>query len=120
MKLHWVAGLRTIFFALIITLLLTITYYPQQQTRIPSLADLRGRNFKIKTLQGKHIELNSLLGQGKPVILDIWASWCGPCRLEVPHLIEFAKTHSKDGLIVIGLTMEDPKDDLNAVKSFVK
>jgi thiol-disulfide isomerase/thioredoxin len=84
------------------------------------MADLRARNFKIKTLQGKHIDLNTLLGQGKPVILDIWASWCGPCRQEVPHLVEYTKAHSKEGLIVIGLTIEDPRDDLKAVQAFVK
>ncbi|MCI0661425.1 MAG: TlpA family protein disulfide reductase [Acidobacteria bacterium] len=120
MKIHWASRLRSIVFTLIITFLLTITYYPQQQSPNPSLADLRARNFKINTLQGKSIELNSLLGQGKPVILDIWASSCGPCRQEIPHLIQFAKTHSKEGLIVIGLTIEDPKEDLKAVKSFVK
>src|SRR5262245_23697386 len=119
MKINWIAGLRSILFTLILTLLLSITYYPQQQSSIPSLDDLRARNFKIRTLQGKNIELNSLLGQGQPVVLDIWASWCGPCRQEIPHLIEFAKTHGKAGLIVIGLTIEDPKDDLKAVKSFV-
>jgi thiol-disulfide isomerase/thioredoxin len=120
MKIHWAAGLNSILFMLFITPSLSISSYPQQQPPIPSLADLRAKNFKIKTLQGKRIELNSLLGEGKPVILDIWASWCGPCRQEVPHLVEFAKTHGKNGLIVIGLTIEDPKDDLKAVKSFVK
>jgi len=120
MKIHWASGSRSILLTLIITLLLTITYYPQQQSPNPSLADLRARNFKVKTLQGKSIELNSLLGQGKPVILDIWASTCGPCRQEIPHLIQFAKAHREEGLIVIGLTIEDPKVDLKAVKSFVK
>jgi len=105
---------------LFLTVSLSNSSFPQQESPPPSLADLRAKNFKIKTLHGKRIELNALLDQGKPVILDIWASWCGPCREEVPHLVEFAKSHSKDGLIVIGLTIEDPDDDLKAVKSFVK
>jgi thiol-disulfide isomerase/thioredoxin len=122
MKIHWAARLKSILLAFVITISLTLSSYPQIQPKSspPSLADLRARNFKIQTLQGKRIDLNTLLSEGKPVILDLWATWCGPCRQEIPHLIEFAKAHSKEGLIVIGLTIEDPEDDLKEVKTFVK
>jgi thiol-disulfide isomerase/thioredoxin len=122
MKKDWVALLKTTLLAFVITLPLSVFTFPQRISPIsisPSLDGLRARKIKVKTLQGKTVELNTLLGQGKPVVLNIWATWCGPCRQEIPHLVELAQKYSKEGLIVIGLTYQDYKDDLKAVKDFV-
>ncbi|MBS1791990.1 MAG: TlpA family protein disulfide reductase [Acidobacteria bacterium] len=86
----------------------------------PTLDQVKAEKFLVKTLNGKKIELNKLLGEGKPVVLDIWATWCGPCRQEIPHLVELAAQYKKDGLIVIGLTVEDSNTQRERVKSFVK
>jgi thiol-disulfide isomerase/thioredoxin len=91
-----------------------------QQRKPPTLDQIRAEKFVLRSLQGKPVELNKLLGQGKPVVIDIWATWCGPCRQEIPHLVQFAKQYGKDGLIVIGLTIEDPQADRDAVRDFVK
>jgi thiol-disulfide isomerase/thioredoxin len=91
-----------------------------QEPAGPTLDQLKERNFTVKKLDGESVDFNTLLGDGKPVLLDFWATWCGPCRVEIPHLNELHKKYGKDGLVVIGLTFEDPVEDLEAVKGFVK
>jgi thiol-disulfide isomerase/thioredoxin len=91
-----------------------------QQPKPPTLDQIRAKKFVLTSLQGKPVELNKLIGQGKPVVIDIWATWCGPCRQEIPHLVQFVNQYGKDGLIVIGLTIEDPQEDRNDVRDFVK
>lgn len=86
----------------------------------PSLAQIKAENFVVQTLAGKKLSLNKWIGEGKPVVLDIWATWCGPCRQEIPHLVELAEKHRHDGLVVVGLTTEDPAAHREDVKSFVK
>ena len=56
----------------------------------------------------------------KVVVLDLWATWCGPCRLEIPHLVDLHKEYSGKGVQVIGLTTESPQSDTERVRSFAK
>src|SRR5215467_10994528 len=80
----------------------SFTQQPQQFTP-PTLDQLKAKNFTVTTLDGERVSLNSLLGEGKPVLLDFWATWCGPCRMEIPHLKALNKKYGKDGLVVIGM-----------------
>jgi len=57
---------------------------------------------------------------GKVLVVDLWATWCVPCRREIPHLIEIAKEYKSKGVEVIGLTNEDPDTDSQRVKEFSK
>jgi len=84
------------------------------------LDGVRAKNFEVRTLKGRRVRLAELLGVGRPVVLDFWATWCGPCRVEIPHLIEIAGRYRDRGLVVVGLTVEDPKKDVEAVKRFAK
>jgi cytochrome c biogenesis protein CcmG, thiol:disulfide interchange protein DsbE len=71
--------------------------------------------FAVKGLDGQTVSLES--ARGKVVLLSFWATWCGPCRMEVPDLVELQNKY-KDRLQVIGLVVDDP--DEQAVRAFVK
>jgi thiol-disulfide isomerase/thioredoxin len=71
--------------------------------------------FKLDTLDGKAISLAD--ARGKVILLNFWATWCGPCRAEIPDLIELQNKY-KDHLQIIGLIVDD--DDPAAVKKFVE
>src|SRR5262249_19781776 len=60
-------------------------------------------------LEGKQHRLADYAG--KVVVVDLWATWCGPCRREIPHLVALDKEFKGRGVEVIGLTTEDPAKD---------
>ena len=64
---------------------------------------------------GKMVHLSDY--KGKVVLLDFWATWCGPCRLEIPWLKEFQSKFKDQGFEVLGVSMDD--DGWAAVKPFV-
>jgi thiol-disulfide isomerase/thioredoxin len=72
----------------------------------------------FKTLDGKTRKLSDY--SGKVLVVDLWATWCGPCRQEIPHLIEMAKDYKSKGVEVVGLTNEDPEQFGEMVKDFSK
>jgi thiol-disulfide isomerase/thioredoxin len=91
-----------------------------QQQAGPTLDQLKAKDFTVRTLDGRTASLNTLLGEGKPVLIDFWATWCGPCRMVIPHMAEMHRRYAKDGLTVIGMDLEDPGTQGQAVRTFVK
>ncbi|HEV2705866.1 MAG TPA: TlpA disulfide reductase family protein [Pyrinomonadaceae bacterium] len=73
---------------------------------------------EIQGVDGKPFRLADY--KGKVVVLDLWATWCGPCRAEIPHLNEIQKQYQSRGLEVVGLTNEDPEEDAEAVDKFAR
>jgi thiol-disulfide isomerase/thioredoxin len=68
-------------------------------------------NFTLETLDGKNMSLSDL--RGKAVLLNFWATWCGPCKIETPWLVELQKEYGSQGLQVVGVAMDDSgKDDI--------
>ena len=53
------------------------------------------------------------------LIVEFWATWCAPCRASIPHLTELQQRYASQGLVVVGLTKEDPDNRLEKVKAFV-
>jgi thiol-disulfide isomerase/thioredoxin len=72
----------------------------------------------ISFLDGKKKKLADY--SGKVLVVDLWATWCGPCRQEIPHLVQIAKEYKSKGVEVIGLTNEDPQRETQLVKDFSK
>src|SRR5206468_8872885 len=65
--------------------------------------------FTLKDMNGVDVKLASFTG--KVIILNFWATWCGPCRLEIPSLIELQKQYSSD-LVVLGVSIDDTPEKL--------
>lgn len=61
--------------------------------------------FALRTFDGKWVRLSEL--RGRPVVLDFWATWCRPCRTSMPHLEDLQKRYGSQGLVVIGLSVDE-------------
>ena len=72
---------------------------------------------RFPTLDGARKRLRDF--RGEVLVVNLWATWCGPCRKEIPYLNELAATLGPRGLRVIGLTNEHPSKDRSRVREFV-
>jgi thiol-disulfide isomerase/thioredoxin len=74
--------------------------------------ELKGKtapDFELATLNGKKMKLSDL--RGKAVVLDFWATWCVPCKIEMPWFVELQKQYGPEGLAIIGVAMDDSSDE---------
>ena len=72
-------------------------------------------DFELKDASGKAVRLSDF--RGKVVLLDFWATWCGPCKIEIPWFKEFERQHKDKGFAVIGVSMDEEGWDV--VKPYV-
>jgi peroxiredoxin len=72
-------------------------------------------NFSLKDADGRVVQLSDF--RGKVVLLNFWATWCDPCRIEIPWFVEFERQHKGQGFAVVGVSMDE--DGWQAIKPFV-
>ncbi len=66
-------------------------------------------DFTLETLDGKSLSLSQL--RGKAVLVNFWATWCGPCKIETPWLVDLQKEYGGQGLQIVGVAMDDSGKD---------
>ena len=68
-------------------------------------------DFTLETLEGRSLRLSDL--RGKAVLLNFWATWCGPCKIEMPWFVELQNEYGPQGLQIVGVAMDDSsKEDI--------
>lgn len=73
---------------------------------------------ELKAVSGAPIKLSKYAG--KVLLVNLWATWCGPCRLEIPELVKFHKEYRSQGLEVVGLSTENQEESAEKVRKFVQ
>ena len=74
-------------------------------------------DFELKTVDGRAVKLSDF--RGRAVVLNFWATYCGPCRVEMPWLIDLYRQHQSQGLEIIGVSMDD-SGEAQQVADFVR
>lgn len=87
-------------------------YLVRQSGPTVAAGDVKGRpapDFQLKELDGRILRLSDL--RGKAVLLNFWATWCAPCKVEIPWFIDLQKQYGPQGLQIVGVSMDDSGND---------
>ena len=76
--------------------------------------------FTLKDMNGVDVKLAAF--KGKPIVLNFWATWCGPCRAEIPSLVELNTQYGKEGkdVVILGISVDDPVEKLKPYATQMK
>jgi len=110
---------KTALILVVVAVLVAVVYYVDEKTRLQPAAanmtspdsaatDAAGKpapDFAVKDLDGKDITLADY--KGKVVLVNFWATWCDPCRVEIPGLIDMQNKYGSKGFTVLGIAMDD-------------
>ncbi len=97
---------------------LALTLVPLAFLRAEPVPATPAPTWQLKDLDGKVVSSDQF--KGKVLVVDFWATWCGPCRMEIPGYIELQKKYGKDGLVIIGVSCDQDKHAAQTVKNFVQ
>jgi thiol-disulfide isomerase/thioredoxin len=83
---------------------------PKPKAKPKAVVKVGSPDFTLTALDGSTVTLSSL--KGKPVVIDFWGTWCGPCRKAVPELVKLYGEFSPKGVTFLGIALNDPRDSL--------
>jgi thiol-disulfide isomerase/thioredoxin len=77
-------------------------------------------DFVLKDMNGVDVKLAAF--RGKPIVVNFWATWCGPCRAEIPSLVELQTKYSAEGteVVILGVSVDDPVEKLKPYAAQMK
>ena len=93
---------------LVVALMLVFGFKVARRSSQASGTQMQGGaapDFTLQSLEGKPIRLSDF--RGKPVVLNFWATWCGPCKIEMPWFVDFQKQYGPAGVQFLGVAMDD-------------
>jgi thiol-disulfide isomerase/thioredoxin len=76
----------------------------------PADAKTANLNFTLKDMNNRDVRLSDF--KGKVILLDFWATWCGPCKVEIPWFAGFQEKYGPAGLQVVGISVDDTREQL--------
>ena len=99
--------------ALVAAAMLYIGVHHARRSGAPRLAQSSvAPDFSLESLDGKNLRLSDL--RGKAVLLNFWATWCSPCKIEMPWFVDLQKEYGSQGLQIVGVAMDDAsKEDIS-------
>src|SRR5947209_8524806 len=98
--------------ALVVAAMLYVGVHRARRSGAPRLTQSTvAPDFSLESLDGKNMRLSDL--RGKAVLLNFWATWCSPCKIEMPWFVELQKQYGPQGLQIVGIAMDDAsKEDI--------
>jgi peroxiredoxin len=108
--------------AMVVSLMLVFGFNLARRSESPgaaAAAKVQGQmahDFTLQSLDGKTVRLSDF--RGKAVLLNFWATWCEPCKIEMPWFVEIQKQYGAQGLQIVGVAMDDA--DTEDIAKFAK
>ncbi len=96
--------------ALVVAVLLGAWPACNRHTEAPDAHAAPSLDYVLDSVDGAPVNLADF--EGRPILLNFWATWCGPCKAEIPWFVEFAETYKDNDLAVIGISVDDSPDDI--------
>src|ERR1700758_3364812 len=106
---------------MVVSLMLVFGFHMTRRSGATASAvgNMKGRpapEFALQSLDGKTVHLSDF--RGKAVLLNFWATWCEPCKIEMPWFVDLQKQYGPEGLQVLGVAMDDASE--KDIAQFVK
>lgn len=113
MRLRWTIAILAVAAAAFTTLMAEMPWLFDAEAQVtppagaacPADAKPANLNFTLNDMSDRPVRLSQY--KGKVILLDFWATWCGPCKVEIPWFIEFQKKYGSAGLQVVGVSVDD-------------